>query len=108
MRPVPTAPSPKSPEVARIQPAPTGREEDLTVSDPRLAAAKEALQRKDCSEALRLCETARKQGAAQPAVLELQAALFKETGYLDREIAALRRWIELVPQDAHPWIKLFY
>jgi Flp pilus assembly protein TadD len=37
----------------------------------------------------------------------VEAELFKQTGYLDREINALRQWAAAA-KDATPWLKLFY
>src|ERR671931_297927 len=45
---------------------------EVTESDPRLAAARAALAGKDYRAALRLCKTARAQGAPRAAVLELE------------------------------------
>jgi Flp pilus assembly protein TadD len=108
LRPVPPIPPPKPPEVAAPQPPQSAREEDFAFSDPRLNAAKEALMRRDFGAAFQFCKAAHKQGAAQPAILEMQAAIFKQTGYLDREIETLRQWTKTVPHEARPWIKLFY
>lgn len=76
--------------------------------DPRLAAAKSALDRQDFAAAFRLTEAAAKRGAEKPAVLEMRAAIFKATDYLDKEIEALKFWTEAAPRDPRPWIKLFY
>src|SRR5206468_3780664 len=101
-------PPPQPPVGAAPPSAPGFREDDLVVSDPRLTAAKDALLHRDFSGAFRLCDAARKQGAASPDILEMQAAIFKETGYLDKEIEALKRWTTAAPREVRPWIKLFY
>jgi predicted Zn-dependent protease len=76
--------------------------------DPRLAAARAALDQKDYRAALRLCELARREGVPPVATLELETEIFKQTEYLDREIETLRQWQAAAPQDAQPWLRLFY
>lgn len=99
----------------RIRPpqqnAPVARsiQKPLTVeADPRLAEARQALESKDYVAALGLTDAAEKQGAPVPAVEEMRAAIFRETDYLDREMESYQRWAAAAPEDAEPWLKLFY
>src|SRR5207244_11416797 len=75
---------------------------------PRLAGAVEALARRDYVTAFRRSEAARKEGVPLPALLEFQVELFRQTYYLDKEMAALRQWAAASPHDPRPWRKLFY
>ena len=83
-------------------------EPPLRPLDPRLSAARSALERKQYADALRLSEEARSKSAPTAAVSELQADLFRETEYLDREIDILKRWESEAPRDATPRLRLFY
>ena len=76
--------------------------------DVRLAEARAALARREYVAAFRACRAARSRGAPLPAVLSLEAEIFKQTAYLDREIETLRRWTAAAPADARPWLMLFY
>lgn len=79
-----------------------------TTRDPKLEAVWAAFDRGDYASALRLTANARKRGASPAAILEMQAAIFKSTDYLDREIETLYRWTATAPSDPQPWLKLFY
>jgi len=80
----------------------------LIETEPRLATARQALENKDYIAALRFTEAAEKQGTPVPALEAMRAAIFRETDYLDREIEACQRWAAAAPEDAEPWLKLFY
>jgi tetratricopeptide (TPR) repeat protein len=80
----------------------------VLTGDPRLNGAREALVRRDFVTALQRAEAARKQGVPLPDLLEFKADLFKETNYLDKEVATLRQWTAAAPRDHHPWLKLFH
>jgi cytochrome c-type biogenesis protein CcmH/NrfG len=99
-----------SPRTAASHSPATGaaKGEDSLPHDPRLHSALDALRRQDYPQALRLCESARKQGVAQAEVLPIEAEVFKATEYLDREIETLRRWIDTDPRNHRPWLKLFH
>lgn len=92
-------PSPAAP----IRGADSGAEAEV-----RLAEARGALNRGDLAAALRACRTARLAGAPARAVLPVEAEIFKEAGYLDRESHTLSQWAAAAPNDATPWLKLFY
>ncbi len=82
--------------------------ESASEEEVRLAEARSALNRGDLAAVFRACRTARLHGAPARAVLPVEAELFKQAGYLDREINALRDWTTAAPEDATPWLKLFY
>ena len=76
--------------------------------DARLNAAYAALQVKSLTGAYRLSVLAEQRGARRSDVLSLQAQIFRDADYLDREMATLQQWTVLAPQDPLPWLKLFY
>jgi tetratricopeptide (TPR) repeat protein len=76
--------------------------------DPRLGVAYDALARSDYITALRECARAEQQGVPAPALEAVRSAIFRETDYLDRELESYQRWAKAAPDDATPWLRLFY
>lgn len=76
-------------------------------ADARVADIVAAIDTQDYPLALKHCREARAKGLPLPLILEQEAAIYKATGYLDKELETLIAWSKAAPKDAKPWFRRF-